>query len=110
MLKRTPSKMEMLPFLMNSFTLPTILLTGACLQSALSLLLPFRYAFLPAFFLLLLRIANTALISFGYTRNTYEDKIKTDKWTAQVPGKDGVPEKASDKGVVVFVIGASSNQ
>ena len=95
---------------MNNCTLPTLLLTGACLQSLLSLLLPFRYALLPAFFLLLLRIGKTALISLGYTRNPYEDDIKTNKWTAQVPNRNGVPEKASDNGVVVFMIGASSNQ
>jgi len=99
-----------IPLLMNNFSLFTILATGACLQSLLSLALPFRYAFLPAFFLLLLPIANTALVSFGYKHNHYEESIRVDKWTAQVPDKDGVPKKAGDKGVVIFVIGASSNQ
>lgn len=97
-------------FLLNAFSLTTILLAGAFLQSLLHIFLPLRYAILPAFFLLLFRISDTVLISYGYKHNFYEDAIKQDKWTAQVPGQDAVPEKASDKGVVAFLIGASSNQ
>ncbi len=100
----------LLSYLLNNFSLSTILLTGACLQSLLSLLLPFRYAFLPAFILLLARITSNALITLGYTSNPYEQGIMTDKWTAQVPTADGISEKSGEKGVVVFAIGASSNQ
>lgn len=98
-----------LGFLLNAFSLSTILLVGALLQSLLHIFLPLRYAMLPAAFLLLLRISDTALVSYGFKHNSYEDPIKRDKWTAQVPEHDGVPQKASDKGVVVFLIGAASN-
>ena len=99
-----------LAFLLNAFSFHTILLAGALLQSLLHIFLPLRYAILPAAFLLLLRITDTALVSYGFKHNPYEDPIRRDKWTAQVPEQDGVPEKASDKGVVAFLIGASSNQ
>lgn len=98
-----------LGFILNAFSLSTILLAGALLQSFLHIFLPLRYAILPAAFLLLLRITDTALISYGFKHNPYEDPIRRDKWTAQVPEKDGVPQKASDKGIVAFLIGAASN-
>ena len=95
----------------KNFTLPTILLSGACLQSLLTLLLPIRYALLPAFTLLIGQVFNTALISKGYIKNPLMKGARVGKYTAQIPNADGsVSQKASDKGVVVFMIGAVSHR
>ena len=95
----------------KNFTLPTILLSGAFLQSLLTLLLPIRYALLPAFTLLLGQVLNTALISKGYIKNPLMNGARLGKYTAQIPNADGtVSQKASDKGIVVFLIGAVSHR
>ncbi|KAL8797442.1 MAG: hypothetical protein Q9195_000258 [Heterodermia aff. obscurata] len=96
--------------LAKNFTLPTLLLFGACLQSLLTLVLPFRYALLPAFTLLAGQVINTVLISKGYVKNPYMKDARLGKYTAQIPHADGtVSQQASDKGVVVFLIGAVSH-
>ena len=100
----------MASILAKNFTLPTLLLFGACLQSLLTLVLPFRYALLPAFTLLAGQVINTILISKGYIKNPYMKDARLGKYTAQIPNADGtVSQNASDKGVVVFLIGAVSH-
>ena len=95
----------------DQLSLTSWLLAGACLQSLLVLCLPRLVALLPAVVFLFLRLADTILMSTGYTRNRYLDGTRKGKWTAQIPNKDGsFPEKPANKGMVLFVVGASSNQ
>ena len=103
--------MPVLQTIRNNFTLPTLLLTGACLQSLIYLILPFRYALLPAFLLLVGQVVNTILVSYNCTNNPYMKDAKIGKHTAQIPNADGsISQKASDKNVVVFMIGAVSHR
>ena len=95
----------------HNLSLTTWLLIGACVQSVFVLLLPQRVALLPAVVLLAGRYIKSALMSKGYLHNTSLDNVVAGKMTAPVLNMDGsVPEKACDKGVVCFVIGASSNE
>ena len=84
---------------------------GAVLQSVLVLVFPIRVALLPAVVVLLLRSVNTALVHAGFVRNPYLAVTKLGRWTAPILEQDGsVPEKGASKEVVVFIVGASSNQ
>ena len=95
----------------NNFTLPTLLLTGACAQSLITLILPFRYAFLPAFTFLIGQVVYTTIMSLGYVKNPYMRNVNVGKYTAQIPNADGsISQKASDKNVVVFMIGSTSHR
>ena len=95
----------------NNFSLPTLVVTGAGIQSLLSLILPFRYATLPAFIFLLVQVVNTALINQGFIKNPYMKNAKLGKHTAQIPNPDGtISQRASDKNIVVFMIGAVSHR
>ena len=95
----------------SSLSLTTWLLIGACIQSVFVLLLSRRIALLPAAILLAGRYIKTALMSKNYLHNTSLDNMVAGKMTAPVLNEDGsVPEKAGDKAVVCFIIGASSNQ
>lgn len=68
-------------------------------------------ALLPAVILLLLRLAKGVLITQGYIHNTYTDGAFMHKGTAPIPNDDGsIPAKAADKGLVVFILGANTNQ
>ncbi len=60
--------------------------------------------------LLLLRFVKGALITQGYIHNTYTDRAFPHKSTAPIPNDDGsIPDKAADKGVVVFILGVNTN-
>lgn len=61
--------------------------------------------------LLLLRLVKGLLITQGYIHNTYTDGAFMYKSTAPIPNDDGsIPVKAADKGLVVFIVGANTNQ
>ena len=95
----------------NNFSLPTLLLAGACIQSLITLVFPFRYAILPVFAFLAGQIVYTAITSLGYVNNPYMRHVRGGKFTAQIPNADGtISQKASDKNVVVFLIGATSHR
>ena len=95
----------------DSKLLQTWLAAGACAQSILFLTLPRRVALLPALILLLLRFAKGLLITRGFIHNTYTDGAFLHKSTAPIPNEDGsIPTKAADKGLVVFIVGANTNQ
>jgi hypothetical protein len=98
-------------FIKQNFNLTTWLALGACVQSILVLLLPTRVALLPAAVLLLAKIVNGILITKGFTRNPSLATPYLKRMTAPIPGSDGSPpETNSDKGVVVFIVGANYNQ
>ncbi|KAL9105667.1 MAG: hypothetical protein Q9187_008671 [Circinaria calcarea] len=94
----------------DSFSLTTWLLAGACLQSLLALLLPTRVALLPAVILVTVRLINGALITRGYIRNPYLDGTFRGRSMVPMPGETELAsEKSSNKEMVVFIVGASSN-
>ncbi|MCJ1370258.1 hypothetical protein MMC20_001470 [Loxospora ochrophaea] len=97
-------------FLLTNFSTTTLMLAGACAQSVLSSLLPRRLALLPAILILTTRLIKTLLISTRSIPNSYENRVVKGRFTAQIPNDDGTPaEKPSNKSMVVFVIGVSSN-
>lgn len=54
---------------------------------------------------------HTVLMAFGYIRNTNMDDVVWGKFSAQVPGRDGMlPEKGAAEDVTVIMLGARSNQ
>ena len=108
-----PSQMSAtrLGFLLNNFTISTWLLVGATLQCTLSYMLPRNVALLPAVVLLLSRLISGALVTKGFLRNSYLDGAIMGRWTASRLNEDGsVPQKPADKEIVLFVVGARSNQ
>ena len=100
-----------LAFIRDQFRLSTWLLIGACLQTLLLLLLPARIASFPAAILLASRVIKTTLMSKGFIHDMSLDNVLLGRRTAQIPNEDGsFPERAADKEVVVFIVGARSNQ
>lgn len=100
-----------LNFLLNNFNLSTWLIAGATLQSILSFFLPRNVALLPAVILLISRLISGALTTKGFLRNKNLDGAFMGRWTASMLNEDGsVPVKTADKEIVVFVVGARSNQ
>lgn len=100
-----------LGFLLNNFTISTWLLVGATLQCTLSLMLPRNVALLPAVILLVSRLISGALVTKGFLRNSYLDGAIMGRWTASRLNEDGsVPQKPADREMVLFVVGARSNQ
>ncbi|ODM23776.1 hypothetical protein SI65_01365 [Aspergillus cristatus] len=97
-------------FLRDTFTIQTWLLIGAALQSLLTIFLPLPYAILPAICLLSWRAMHTVLMALGYIRNTNMNGVVWGKFSAQVPGRDGMlPEKGAAEDVTVIMLGARSN-
>jgi hypothetical protein len=83
---------------------------GAALQSIIVLLVPSRYAVLPALLFLALRISDTMLITWGWKRNPYMDGAIMQKVSAQVVDKNGkMPEEAAGEKVAIMFLGSRSN-
>lgn len=54
---------------------------------------------------------HTLLMALGYIRNTNMDGVVRGKFSAQVPGRNGVlPERGAGEDVTVILLGARSNQ
>lgn len=54
---------------------------------------------------------HTMLMACGLTRNTNMDDVVMGKFSAQIPGKDGVmPKRGAEEDVTVILLGARSNQ
>ena len=97
----------------DDLRLTTWLLLGASLQSLLVYFLPTRIAFLPAVSLLSYRVITTALITGGLIHHTSQDPVLYGRFTAQIPETNSASSEkrsASDEEVVVFIVGARSNQ
>ncbi|TAQ85125.1 hypothetical protein B7494_g6542 [Chlorociboria aeruginascens] len=92
-----------------NFSLSTILLIGATLQTILILILPARYALTPAVFLLIARTLDTALITYGFKPNPYLKNMLPKKTTAQVMSKDGTYAGPGKEKIAVLLLGAKSN-
>ena len=91
--------------------LSTLLLVGAGLQSLLVLFLPAYVAILPACLLLFYRAASTYLMTLGLIHNPRLDGVVKGKLWASYPDPNGDSiEKAPKNSVVLFILGARSNQ
>ncbi|PVH98545.1 hypothetical protein DM02DRAFT_530950 [Periconia macrospinosa] len=96
--------------LKDDFRLSTWLLIGGAIQAGLVLVLPPRVAIAPAFFILLYRLLNFAMVRQGKLPNPYTRDVITGKQSIRIPRSDGgVPEKMGDQQVVVFILGARSS-
>lgn len=95
----------------DDLRLSTWLLLGACLQSLLVLCLPTRIALLPAALILGARMVKVALMVGGLIRDTTQEKVIKGRVTAQLPPESHSGMKKNvDEEIVVFIIGARSNQ
>jgi hypothetical protein len=95
----------------DDLRLTTWILLGACIQSVLVLTLPPRVAILPAALLLGFRIVKTTLMTGGLIHDTTQDRVIKGRHTAQLPyGSGPDAEKGVDEEMVLFIIGARSNQ
>ena len=94
----------------DQFEYKTWMLIGGFIQCLL-FLLPVRtyLACGPVVVLLTWRLVDTALMTFGYKRNTYMDGTIKTKFTALYPsaGTEGPP---ANEQVCVFLLGFKTNQ
>ncbi|KAI9663033.1 MAG: hypothetical protein M1821_008081 [Bathelium mastoideum] len=98
----------------DQFTISTWLALGAGLQTVLTLLLPFRYAVLPALLFLTLHTASTLLVSLGLRSNPLRQHVVPTKFAARLPfaslsltANNNKP--ASPPSLVVFLLGFQIN-
>ena len=86
------------------------MLIGAIFQAIIVLILPRLYALTPTFLLILYKIGDTALITYGYKRNYYLDNVLPGRVSAQVPNLDGeFSGKAADEKIVCLHLGVKVN-
>lgn len=86
-------------------------LLGACLQFFSTLVLPTYAAFLPTATLLATRAIAAFLRNTSPQQPPTPSNVYQGRYTAQIPSKEGsISQKGSQAEVVLFVIGASSNQ
>jgi hypothetical protein len=101
----------------NQFTLTEVMLFGALLQLALSVILPARYALLPTLFILLRTVITTVLQARSPKDNMFVAGTMPTKTSAQLPPqstydpRSGTPYGSvpSQKGVVVLHLGVRFN-
>lgn len=96
--------------LKDQMTLSSWLSIGACFNSLLFLAIG-RIALLLPFLLVVFRVSDTLLQTYGFKKNPLMDGSIKSKYSAQFPNEDGTfgPKPASEQ-IVVFLIGARSNQ
>lgn len=96
--------------LRENFSVSTWLLLGALVQSAIVFVIPRLYALLPVFLVLAARFADSMAITYGFKRNHYLDEAIIHRVSPQIPDEDGnFHEESSKEKVVVFMLGAKSN-
>ncbi|KAF4637386.1 hypothetical protein G7Y89_g684 [Cudoniella acicularis] len=98
-----------LNFLRDDYKLTTWISLGAFLQSLLFLLYPRRIVALPAIFFIALLAFKGLLLHYGPLPNRIHSKVRLGRMTAQVVDEDSSVSKGSSKGVVIFLLGARSN-
>ncbi|KAL9618092.1 MAG: hypothetical protein Q9160_007162 [Pyrenula sp. 1 TL-2023] len=97
-------------FLKNSFSLITLILFGAVLQSILVLILPLRFALAPAAVVFAVRILDHVLMIYNLKPNQYMSSVLLGKYSYQVPDSAGrFSDKPSDEPITVFMLSARSN-
>jgi hypothetical protein len=97
--------------LREDFKVTTWLYTGAFLQALIFLLYPSRLVALPAILSIVYSVSQNLLLRFGIIRDPSFDQVSLGKFTAQLVENNGsLPSSSGDKGLVVFIFGARSNQ
>lgn len=96
--------------LKDQMTLSSWLAVGACFNTLLFLAIG-RLALLLPFLLLVFRICDAVLQTYGVKKNPLMDGGILTKYSAQIPNEDGTfgPKPANEQ-IVVFLIGARCNQ
>lgn len=107
--KWTPELTGLFQQLASNFSLSTLLLAGACLQSVLVLTIQNKYALLPAFAVLVLRSLDALLITFKLKQNPYLADVIAGRVTALVPNDQGEIIGPSAEKVAILLLGAKSN-
>lgn len=98
-------------WLRDDFNLTTLLLAGACIQSALLFIIPKNVVTLITALGLLSRIIPAILKGYGFLHNPLTDRVRLGRHTVRIPDDDGsIPAKPSEKGVVLFILGVRSHQ
>ncbi|KAF2153745.1 hypothetical protein K461DRAFT_311814 [Myriangium duriaei CBS 260.36] len=97
-------------FIRGQFRIETFMIAGAILQTILSAVLPLRYAFIPAAFLALAKIADMYAVKTGLKKNPHMDGVIMAKFSAQFPDKSGnFGNQPARDGVCILMIGARNN-
>lgn len=96
--------------LKDELSLSAWLAVGACVQAAVSFLLPARYSLLPLALTACILAGNLAAQYSGIVPNAYLKKATLDRWSILFPEKDGSrPAKFGDKPIAMFLVGIRSN-
>lgn len=106
---RDASILDFTKAISHNLSLPTLLGIGAVSQTLLILLLPTRYAVLPAFLYLIFTTIDTALITYNIKPNPYLQDVQPGRRTALVPSEDGHEIVPGGQKVAVLILGAKSN-
>lgn len=94
-----------------NFNLSTLLLIGAFIQSAIVFLAPGPYALLLPAVLLLIKVADTLAMTFGFKHNHYMDEVIPGKFSAQLLDKNSeYNQEIGGEQVVVMMLATRSNQ
>lgn len=102
---------QALSVLRDDYKLSTWLYLGAFLQAMLLIIYPSRVVAIPALLMIAYRVAKNLILRCGIVRDPSLDKVRQGKTSAQVINRDGtIPERPSDKDIVVFILGARANE
>jgi hypothetical protein len=94
----------------DQMTLSSWLATGACFNTLLFLAIGRLALFVP-FLVIVFRIGDAILQTYGFKKNPLMDCGILSKYSAQMPNEDGTfGSKPANQQVVVFLIGARCNQ
>jgi hypothetical protein len=94
----------------DQMTLTSWLAIGACFNTLLFLAIGRIALFLP-FLLIVFRVGDAILQTYGFKKNPLMDGAILDKYSAQMPNDDGTfGPKPANQQIVVFLIGARCNQ
>ncbi|KAK6207023.1 hypothetical protein QIS74_13511 [Colletotrichum tabaci] len=95
----------------DSFKLTTLFVIGALFQCGLFVILPFKYAVVPASALALSSIVSTVLETRASKMNQYAEGVVPGRTTAQIPdaATGTIPGIAASKSLIVFHLGVRFN-
>jgi hypothetical protein len=99
------------PILRDQLNLATWLYIGALFQALLFLVYPSRLIATPVLILMFYKIFRTGLLWLGVVVDKRRSKVRFGRMTAQIVEEDGsLPKNGTNKEIVVFILGASSNK